>query len=101
MKIIEARRGQAAIGAEKNRRISMLKFAVAAAFAALLLVDAGSASAQRYTNYPVCAVYSGFSPGNMSCAFMNFAQCRASVSGRGGYCQYNADYRPPTKRARR
>ena len=67
--------------------------------AAVLLLSAmggRQAAAQRYTNYPVCAVYSFRTE---SCAFMNFAQCYMSVSGRGGYCQVNPFYEPP--RARR
>lgn len=71
---------------------------VAAAVATLMLgaTLSGPAAAQRYTNYPVCAVYSF----NLeSCAFMNFAQCQMSVSGRGGYCRVNPFYEPP--RARR
>jgi len=59
------------------------------------------ASAQRYTNYPVCAVYGSIRNEVVSCAFNNFAQCRMSVSGRGGYCTANPDYRPPRARHRR
>ena len=69
---------------------------------ALAAVVATPAQAQRYTNYPVCAVYGGFGSSTVSCAFNNFAQCQMSVSGRGGYCEANADYRPArSKRVRR
>ena len=71
---------------------------VAAAFALLALAGANSAMAQRYTNYPVCAVYGGIGSRTVSCAFNNFAQCRMSVSGRGGYCEANADYQPQERR---
>ena len=56
------------------------------------------ALAQRYTNYPVCAVYSWR---EQSCAFMNFAQCRMSISGRGGYCEANPYYEPPRRTKRK
>ena len=77
-----------------------MKVTTAALTAAIALVlsaaMSGPAAAQRYTNYPVCAVYSF----NLeSCAFMNFAQCYMNVSGRGGYCTANPFYQPP--RARR
>ena len=66
-----------------------------------LLPLCGAAQAQRYTQYPVCAVYGGFASRVVSCAFNNFAQCQMSVSGRGGYCEVNQDYVPPRKRVRR
>lgn len=66
-----------------------------------LLPFVGTAHAQRYTQYPVCAVYGGFGSRTVSCAFNNFAQCQMSVSGRGGYCEANPDYRPARKRVRR
>ena len=57
----------------------------------------GTAEAQRL-NYPVCAVYSFRT---MSCAFNTMAQCYATVSGRGGYCEPNAWYQPPAKAKRK
>jgi len=70
--------------------------------AAVTFVVLGSAAqAQRYTSYPVCAVYGGIGSRTVSCAFNNFAQCRMTVSGRGGYCEVNPDYQPPRKRVRR
>jgi hypothetical protein len=72
---------------------------IAATLAVAALGGAGTASAQAYTNYPVCAVYGGARSSVTSCAFMNFAQCQMSVSGRGGYCEANVWYQPP--RARR
>jgi hypothetical protein len=70
--------------------------------AAIMLFALGNAAqAQRYTNYPVCAVYGGIGSRTVSCAFNNFAQCRMTVSGRGGFCEVNPDYVPPRKRTRR
>jgi hypothetical protein len=78
----------------------MKTFVLAFAFAALILTSFGTAQAQRYTNYPVCAVY-GFR--TESCAFNTMAQCYATVSGRGGWCEPNTAYIPPArgKRIRR
>lgn len=78
----------------------MNKLTLLTAMLALLALG-GVAQAQRYTNYPVCAVYGGFGNRIVSCAFNNFAQCQMSVSGRGGFCEPNPDYRPARKRGRR
>ena len=64
---------------------------------ALMLGSLGAADAQRYTNYPVCAYYG---PRTVSCAFNTMAQCYATVSGRGGWCEQNSDYRPPVQAKR-
>ena len=76
------------------------KFTLFTATLALLALG-GAAQAQRYTQYPVCAVYGGFGSRTVSCGFNNFAQCQMSVSGRGGFCEPNPDYRPARKRVRR
>ena len=73
----------------------MIKLATAAAALVLAVLAATPSSAQRYTHYPVCAVYGGWRGGTESCAFMNFQQCYMSVSGRGGYCTANPFYDPP------
>jgi hypothetical protein len=68
----------------------------------LILATAGDASAQ---NYPWCAQYS-VRGGARNCGFSTYAQCMATVSGVGGYCEQNAMYRPeysgqPRRKARR
>jgi hypothetical protein len=78
-------------GYANTLEIVMVKIMLAApVLATALLADCGAALAQRYTHYPVCAVYGWRT---QSCAFMNFAQCQMSVSG--GYCQANPFYEPP------
>jgi hypothetical protein len=64
----------------------------AAALTTALLADSGVALAQRYTQYPVCAIY-GFR--TQSCAFHTMQQCYMSISGRGGWCEANPLYQPP------
>ena len=56
-----------------------------------------AATAQAYTNYPYCAVYESWT---WSCGFNTMQQCLMTVSGRGGYCQRNPDYRPPARSQR-
>ncbi len=63
----------------------------------MLLVQADPASAQ---NYPWCAQYA--SPGSINCGFSTWEQCRAALSGNGGYCAENPMYHPgPESVARR
>jgi hypothetical protein len=63
----------------------------------MLVIGAPGAEAQRL-NYPYCAV---FDFRTTSCAFNTMAQCMATVSGRGGFCEANAWYRPPAKAKRK
>ena len=42
--------------------------------------------------YPWCAQYGGRSGGATNCYFMTLAQCRAAVSGVGGFCRQNTFY---------
>jgi len=50
-----------------------------------VLLHTGSAHAQ---NYPWCAQYGG-TFGGSNCGFTTLRQCRATVSGVGGYCYQN------------
>ena len=54
-----------------------------------------------YDPYPWCAVYSGDGGGGTNCGFLTIEQCRATVSGIGGFCAPNQFYNPkPGARAR-
>lgn len=68
---------------------SILGLALSAAFAP-------DASAQRRVMYPWCAFYSA--EGIDECLYSDVAQCRASVSGVGGYCYQNPLYVGPSPR---
>jgi len=65
-------------------------FAVPAAFAGL----SASAYEMPYDPYPWCAVYSGDAGGASNCGFLTIDQCRATVSGIGGFCEPNQFYNP-------
>jgi hypothetical protein len=56
----------------------------------MLVVNGGTASAQ---NYPWCAQYN-LRGGASNCGFVSFAQCQATVSGIGGFCERNPMYVP-------
>jgi hypothetical protein len=42
--------------------------------------------------YKWCAVYGGSEGGSTNCYFMTLDQCRATVSGTGGFCTPNGFY---------
>jgi hypothetical protein len=69
-------------------------FLPAAAFA-LLFTFASPAGAQTY---PWCAVYGGKAGGSSNCGFSTLEQCRATVSGMGGFCARNSFYTGPEGR---
>lgn len=70
-------------------------------FAAGLVVAAGVLpSGAQAQNYPWCAVYGGGrGGGGQNCGFSTFEQCMATLSGQGGFCNRNTQYRGPGPRA--
>jgi hypothetical protein len=68
----------------------MSKFICAAAFAVVLLADLVTPAAAAI-EYPWCAQYGGRS-GGRNCGFTTYAQCMATVSGIGGFCERNQFY---------
>lgn len=61
---------------------------------AILVLTAG-VSPVLADNYPWCAHFSERGAGGaISCGFNTYAQCRASVSGIGGFCMENPSYVP-------
>jgi len=48
--------------------------------------------------YPWCAQYSGDDDGGRNCGFVTLEQCRATISGMGGFCEPNLFYTGPTER---
>lgn len=57
-------------------------------FACLL----GAAPSSAEVTYPWCAQYG--MQGTSNCGFATPEQCRAALSGNGGYCELNPAYRP-------
>jgi hypothetical protein len=72
------------------------KTKVMAAFAIVPVVLAQApADALPYDPYPWCADYSaGTGGGGTNCGFLTIEQCRATVSGIGGFCVPNQFYNP-------
>ena len=42
--------------------------------------------------YPWCAQYGGEDGGGRNCGFSTLEQCRATISGMGGFCEPNLFY---------
>ena len=60
----------------------------------------GMANAQpAHIEYPWCAVYGGRAGGGTNCGFSTIEQCRATVSGIGGFCEPNQFYKPRAQAA--
>ena len=60
----------------------------------------GDASAQA-DPYRWCAHYSGEGGNGSNCYFMTLDQCRATISGIGGYCRPNPFYTGPATKPRK
>lgn len=69
---------------------------VAAAFLAIAAL-AWAGSGAKAQDLPWCAIFSGDLGGVRSCAYSTQEQCRATVSGVGGFCQPNPWINSPTR----
>jgi hypothetical protein len=61
------------------------------AFGILFGTALGGATASAQ-NYPWCAQYGGKMGGGENCGFSTIEQCRAALSGNGGFCNRNTQY---------
>jgi hypothetical protein len=59
----------------------------------VFVVTAAIGTPAQAQNYPWCAVLS-MGDAAYNCGFTSRAQCMASVSGIGGFCQLNNTYQP-------
>ena len=62
------------------------------AAATIAVLASNSAQAREY---PWCAYYGGADNDATNCGFSTREQCRAAISGVGGFCQTNPRYIPP------
>jgi hypothetical protein len=70
--------------------------------AGVLAPSSAPAYEMPYDPYPWCAVYSGDGGGGTNCGFLTIEQCRATVSGIGGFCAPNQFDNPrPAARGRK
>ena len=66
---------------------SVLAFFILAAIASI-----SATPARAEIEYPWCAQYGGRCGGGRNCGFSTIEQCRATVSGIGGFCEPNLFY---------
>jgi hypothetical protein len=71
-----------------------------AALGAILAPLSARAYDLPYDPYPWCAFYSGDGGGGTNCGFLTIEQCRATVSGIGGFCGPNQFYNPRPQQTR-
>jgi hypothetical protein len=82
-------------------RMIVLATAALSALVAALAIDVRPSEAQYAAQfYPYCARYYGKIGGGSSCYFATLEQCRADVSGVGGFCDDNPWYIGPPRVAR-
>jgi uncharacterized protein DUF3551 len=67
---------------------------------AVISPERGHSYDMPYDPYPWCAFYSGDGSGGTNCGFLTLEQCRATVSGIGGFCGPNQFYNPQRPAAR-
>jgi hypothetical protein len=83
--------GSAIMTARRKLSLAMLTRFENKVMAALVLVPvvltqtSASAYDLPYDPYPLCAQYSGDGGGGTNCGFLTFEQCRAGLSGIGGF----------------
>jgi Protein of unknown function (DUF3551) len=73
----------------------------ASAFFILATAAFSAATPAQAIEYPWCAQYGG-KGGGRNCGFTTIAQCRATITGMGGFCEPNLFYpdsiRKPVRR---
>jgi hypothetical protein len=70
---------------------------------AAFILSLGAGSAKAEIEYPWCAAYTGPARGVVTCGFVTWEQCQATVHGVGGFCQMNPRFiaaggEPPLRR---
>jgi hypothetical protein len=69
------------------------RLALTAAFAGLLAIGVLTyADGAKADPYRWCAEYGGGRGGGTNCYFVTLGQCRAAISGMGGFCRPNTFY---------
>jgi hypothetical protein len=68
----------------------MFKMVIGLALVGFALSLSSIASSAIADPYPWCANYG--TPGGTNCGFITIEQCRATISGMGGFCEPNQFY---------
>ena len=73
----------------------MFKMVIGLVLAGFVISLSSVASSATADPYPWCADYG--TPGGTNCGFVTIEQCRAAISGNGGFCNPNQFYTGPEK----
>jgi hypothetical protein len=71
----------------------LLAATIISAVTVVLMPTTGSADPYKW-----CAVYGSDMGGASNCGFVTIEQCRATVSGMGGFCEPNQFYTGPAEK---
>ena len=71
----------------------MFKIVIGLALVGFAISLSSVASSATADPYPWCANYG--TPGGTNCGFVTIEQCRATISGMGGWCEPNQFYTGP------
>lgn len=74
--------------------------AISLIFPALTAVALLMPAAAHADPYKWCAQYGGRDGGARNCGFLTLEQCRATISGAGGFCEPNQFYTGPSEEQR-
>jgi hypothetical protein len=66
-----------------------IKSGAVAVAALAFAVSLGAGNAKAEVEYPWCAAYTGPARGVVTCGYVSWQQCMATVHGVGGFCQMN------------
>ena len=69
-----------------------MHYMAAITIVAVAFLPALATQVQTAIEYPSCAQYTGKDGGGRNCGFSTIEQCRATVSGIGGFCEPNLFY---------
>jgi Protein of unknown function (DUF3551) len=71
----------------------MFKMVIGLTVVAFVMLLSSVSSPATADPYPWCANYG--TPGGTNCGFVTIEQCRATISGMGGWCEPNQFYTGP------
>jgi len=69
-----------------------MRYIAVIGIAAIAFLPVLATPARAEIEYPWCAQYSNGGGGGRNCGFSTIEQCRATVSGIGGFCEQNLFY---------
>jgi Protein of unknown function (DUF3551) len=93
------------VNSNRSPQLARTAMRLGLALGAVVMIGALDAATPARAQGAWCAYYSGPS-GGTNCGFYTYGQCRAAISGVGGFCSPSpyarfSDYPPPRRKLRR